>query len=104
MPGVFGEPHIAAGVGWQASIVDGQVELTVDPDADDALEQALDELLAPAQRRYWNLRFLYVDDDEQDVWLLERVGSSILADALGRTHFPARPISKLRNGLVTVPA
>ena len=99
--GVFDEPYAAQGKGWEAEIQNGQVLVSVEPDSDDALDSAIEELLAPTQRRFWSVRYIGCGSTGRDLWMLEREGSAILADALGLRRWQARRII-IGNDLVTV--
>lgn len=70
-----------AGDGWTAVAEFGRILLHCHWDA---LDQALDGLLPPSQRRWWRMTFMHVSDlTGWDVYRLERVGQGALDEIFG---------------------
>lgn len=66
------DPAFATGPGWTAHITTRLITLTVLPDVEDALEDAIEYLLAKSRQRYWTCEFSNVTNGGCDVWLLRR--------------------------------
>lgn len=69
--------HIARGIGWLAIIEFDHIELRIDPRRDPIVE-AIRELLAPDQRRYWTLELMDEDQHGRLIYRLEREPISLV--------------------------
>lgn len=77
------EVQYASGNGWQAAISLGRITLSVDPDVDDALVDAIEQLMSPPMRRYWTVRHLHENElNGWDVYVCDTIGTAIVEDAL----------------------
>lgn len=67
------EPVLVRGDGWRAQVHSDHIDLSVAPTGD-PLPQAIAELFAPSQRRYWHAEWTGEGAEGWENYRLERVG------------------------------
>lgn len=70
-PAIIADLHTATGPGWRAEIYLPRIYLAVDPEGD-ALPDAIQQLIAPTQQRFWTVEYLCQDDNGWDIYAMRR--------------------------------